>query len=325
MEYKHSIDHTLISLDGSPWADASSVTLTHQDTQIVLEKISSDKKIFYKIDHNALIEFPHFNDLKVTTDSSNSTEPLTAKLLLEPFDVDEYEVAWKRIASTARPIKDANLLRVCCKRAIWLNQSSFEMLGLCVCPVGYRILDADDPNDPDLVWFEQQSQRLLDWEEEVKVPAFARWSTSALMVWGYILLNLGKYEEGIDCLRKLLHYRASIRYAALIQTNLVRSSLLIADYEIKHGQMSSAIRHLEEISEITCDGIVFSDISKPKNGYIKFSEFEAVVRGTKEAKKALIAINQGKTPEQITAAYRVTEVGGYVSVLHKRGRIINGA
>ena len=272
------------------------------------------------IEANTLVNMGPIAQVHLVCELNGEQHPLDALTLLQPFDVDTIELARKRIASNARPIKDAALLRMCCKRAVQLHFDNFEILGLCLCPVAYRILDLQQSNDPDLPWFNAHAQRLLSWRDVVKPPAYARWSNSVLMAKAYLHIHQGQMEQAEAAMHRILEFAAMIPYASLTQTNLVRSGFLLADFYLEHNERKLAQLMLTRVLEYASAGIVHSDFLGPDNGYMKFSEVEVTLRGAKYAKKALAMLANNAPLEHIQRAYNLIDLGGYTSIFAKRKR-----
>lgn len=249
-----------------------------------------------------------------------SVGAMNALDVFAPFGVDTVDQARKRIASTARPIKDPWLLRICCKRAIELFPNDFEILGLCLCPVAYRILDAQLEQDLDWPWFQTQAQRLYDWVEVVKPPAYARWTTSVLMAHAYLHLHHDQPALAETVMLRLLEFAAMIPYAALIQTNLVRTSFLLANHYIEINERKLASLMFKRVLQYCQAGIAHSDFLGSDNGYVKFSEVEVTLRGAKFAQRALQVLDTQAPLADVKKVYNLLDLGGYTAILEKRKR-----
>jgi hypothetical protein len=321
-EYCYDLDHVLIKPQAGGLS-AASVLLVQKPCGGRYESLSvlaEDRTFWWRIENTMLVNMGPLSGLQASMGMVDGSQALDALVLFAPFDVDTVEVTRKRIASTARPIKDPWLLRICCKRAVCLFPGDFEILGLCLCPVAYRVLDAQLAVDPDWMWFQEHAQVLFDWHAVVKPPAYARWSTSVLMAKAYVHLHYAEIEQAEHTMLRLLEFSAMIPYAALIQTNLVRSSFLLADIYIDQGEQKLAALMLKRVVAYASAGIVYSDFLGPDNGYMKFSEVEVTLRGAKFAQRALALLNQGEPLPRVKSAYNLLDLGGYTSILEKRKR-----
>lgn len=321
-EYCYALDHVLIKPQAGALSSTSTllVQLPLGDRHEALVVSAEDGTCWWRVDNTWLINMGPLVSVKAWVRTADGEQALDVLVLFAPFDVDTVEVARKRIASTARPIKDPYLLRICCKRAVCLFPGDFEVLGLCLCPLAYRVLDAQLAVDPDWPWFQGQAQVLFDWLAVVKPPAYARWTTSVLMAKAYVHLHYAEMEQAEQTLLRLLEFSAMIPYAALIQTNLVRSSFLLADLYIDQGERKLAALMLKRVVAYASAGIVHSDFLGPDNGYMKFSEVEVTLRGAKYAQRALAMLDQGEPLSRVKNAYSLLDLGGYTSILEKRKR-----
>lgn len=316
IEYKYYLDRVLFRcVDWNP--DITQINFTYLNKSFFLEVDLVDSVTWYVIAVKDIIDMPLLSDVEAKFFTNDVVFCTSAKTILQPFDVDAFEIAWKRIASTARPIKDPLLLRICCKRAVALHGNNYEITGLCICPVGYRILDLDLTDDPDEYWFLNTVDRFLNWKHEVKPAAYSRWRTSVLMVLGYYYMSKNRFDDCIKTLLLLIDHSAFIPYAALIQTNIIRSCFIVVDHYINTNQIGAATHFLRKIIEYTKRGIIHSDFLGSKNGYIKYSEVEVTIKAAREAKKLLDLIERGEV-QDIREKYNLMELGGYLYVLEKR-------
>jgi hypothetical protein len=279
-----------------------------------------EQRCWWSIPADVLVHLGRLSDVHVDVETAAYACPINAQALLAPWDVDTIEQARKRIASTARPIKDPWLLRLCCKRAIALFPNDFEILGLCLCPVAYRILDAQLEEDLDWSWFQTHAQRLYDWGAVVKPPAYARWTTSVLMAHAYLHLHHDQPELAEAVMLRLLEFAAMIPYAALIQTNLVRTSFLLAHHYLDIHERKLATLMLKRVIQYCQAGIAHSDFLGADNGYVKFSEVEVTLRGAKYAQRALSLLEAQAPVSEVKKAYNLLDLGGYTAILEKRKR-----
>lgn len=320
-DYRYALDHTWIKPQEGGLTGESKLILqtasglTHTANAVLID---DDPAHWWWVENTFLVNMGPLSSVQTWVSHGGEPQALDPLTVLHPWDVDALEVARKRIASTARPIKEAHLLRTCCKRAVQLFPNDFEILGLCLCPVAYRLLDAQLEHDPDWPWFQEQAQTLFDWPEVVKPPAYARWTTSVLMAKAYVHLHHGHIEHAEQTLLRLLEFAAMIPYAALIQTNLVRSSFLLADLYLDQGERKLATLMLKRVVAYASAGIVHSDFLGPDNGYMKFSEVEVTLRGAKFAQRALVALAQDQPLQAVKSAYNLLDLGGYTSILEKR-------
>lgn len=324
---EHLTGHSHVQLPRSEFGLIQGVSISHKDRQLESPILILDEdKVYFSIPHDFLLDVKNLNELKMTVLRQGIVVDIRQidglESLLDCFDVDSLEKFWSRVASTARPIRDEYLLRLVCKRAVRIHKD-FAVLGASLCALGYRILDADSADDPDLLWLKENSQRLFDWEEKVTPYDDARWGTSVLMLLSYIYLNFNDVNRAVLTLNRVLHYRSAIKVAPLIQTNLVRTSLILADYEMSQGFFDRASLILREVPRIAKEGVWWSDLTEPVAGAFKYTEFDVVVCGAKEALKLM-----AKMPELIEKnqrrACRLQDLGGYAGVLIRRERLNYG-
>lgn len=229
---------------------------------------------------------------------------------------------WKRVNSPARIIKNQFVLRHCCKRAVAQFPTDFNVLGSTLCALGYRILDLEDPNDPDIPWFDENTVKLFQWMDPIDAGDEARWVTSVGILNAYKELDAGRREGARVFLEKCLHYRNMVKYRPMIQINIARSFFLLADLKVKAGQFAAAIELFKQVDRVAIEGVVFSDLSSPVAGRHKFSEFIACMRAVKESRIAIRELQKLiKTNETASSLYNTGALSGYVNTLYKRGRI----
>lgn len=324
INYHHQANRSVLILPVGDFDLTKTFKLSYKDKIIEIVQIAKDIEYAkYEIPHQFLLEVENIRELKLLY-LKNGLEVDLKEVdgyteLWEEFNIDTPEVFWTKVASTARPIKDEHLLRLVCKRAALIH-NNFAILGASICALGYRILDRDRPNDPDLEWLRNSSDRLLTWTEQVTPYDDARWSTSVLILLAYVELNFKNFEIGIGVLKKLLYYRCAIKVAPLIQTNLVRSSMMLADYEMFRGRYEDALFYLREVPAIARDGVWWSDLSEPISGAFKYTEFDVVISGTKDAIKVSSKMHEYAEKQQ-KKVIRLQDLGGYVGVLVRRERL----
>jgi hypothetical protein len=321
---KHLRGKSLVELPASEFNELDSVLLEcHGEHCVVPVKVLNDEQICFEIPHEFLLNVLNIQEMRLMISrhgmSLNLLEVEGYTDILDCFDIDTLERFWSRVASTARPIRDEQLLRLVCKRAVKIHRD-FAVLGAALCALGYRILDVDDHEDPDLPWLKEHAQALFDWEDKVTPYDDARWGTSVLMLLGYVYLNFQQVDQALTMLTRLLHYRSAIKVAPLIQTNLVRTSMILADYEMSQGNFDRALLLLREVPRIAKEGVWWSDLTEPVAGAFKYTEFDVVVCGAKEALKL-----SARMPELIEKnqrrACRLQDLGGYAGVLIRRERL----
>lgn len=329
---KFNIEHfrgkSVVELPVAEFSGVDLITLDYNDQQLPLPlNGGGEEKVFFEIPHDFLLKVKNIHELKFVIHRHGMSVDIKQvegyANLSDCFDVDSVERFWSRVASTARPIRDEQLLRLVCKRAVAIHPD-FAVLGASLCALGYRILDVDNMEDPDLSWLMEHSQRLFDWEYKVTPYDDARWGTSVLMLLAYIHLNFNEVDQAIVKLNRLLHYRSAIKVAPLIQTNLVRTTMILADYEMSKGHFDRALILLREVPRIAKEGVWWSDLTEPVAGAFKYTEFDVVVCGAKEALKLIL-----KMPELIEKNQRRTcrlqDLGGYAGVLIRRERLNYGS
>lgn len=326
-DYKHTVGHSLLTLSGEELIGIASFKLVYEANEVEIPNESENtSECLLGLPHRFLESVVDLTRLKLVCLKGNSQIDLREipafADLWACFDVDTPEVFWRRVASTSRPIREEGLLRLVCKRASVIH-NNFSILGAAACALGYRILDSDNAEDPDTGWLIDTAGRVLSWEQLESPYDDARWSTSVLILMAYWNLNFRRWADSVKCLQRLLHYRSAIKYAALIQTNLVRASLLLADYEMSMGNYARASEYLTEVPLIAKDGIWWSDLSDPVSGAFKYTEFDVVLSGSREAQRLVSRMSEISEKKQVKLL-KLQDLGGYVGVLFRRGRLDYG-
>lgn len=324
--FKHAQGESVLCLHHSDFVQPLGLRLESESDIKTFPMSSSDDRFFYfSIDHPFLCSVRSLEALRVVlllTDGSEvdlKQHPQYPNLLA-CFDVDNIDTFWARVSTPARPVKDAHLLRLLCRRAVFLYRN-FSVYGVALCALGYRVLDADAPNDPDAQWMLSHAEIMLNWTEEITPYEDARWCTSVLMLLGYYHLNRGDTQQAVRTLNRLMHYRSALKYAPLVQTNLVRSSLLLADYYINTGEYDRALYCLEEVQKMARDGVWWSDLQgDPVTTMYKYSELDVVLYGAKEASRLIDRYADIREKHQKKVIH-LPSLGGYVHVLGQRGRL----
>lgn len=324
--FTHACGVSTLCIPRESFSDLKLIQLEYKDEIQNVPCSQLDAHFFYfPIDHAFLSRVGSLSEFRILVKKYGINLSLKelegCSHLLDCFDVDSHALFWSKVATTARPVQDHNLLRLLCKRAVLIYEDDYNVQGASICALGYRILDSDLNCDPDLLWFLEYSNQLLGWRETVSPYDDARWGTSILMLLGYYYINVANFQEAMRWLSQLLYYRSAIKTAPLIQTNLVRASLLLADYYMAIGDYDRAVGYLEEVPRIAKDGVWWSDlVSDPILGMYKYTEFDVILCGAKEATKVLSRYDLIREKKQ-SKIIRLQDLGGYVGVLSRRGKL----
>lgn len=290
------------------------------------EKLDKETETAFRLELNHLLDFNSFENALLEYDCASGS---SGNLALSDADISFDELLikgrddfWKRVDSPARVIKNQFVLRHCCKRAVALFPNDFNVLGASLCALGYRILDLEDPADQDVDWFEQHTEKLFNWIAPIDAGEEARWVSSVAILNAYKELNRGRTEYVQRFLEKCLHYRNMVKYRPMIQINIARAFFLLADIKVKSGLFDEAITLFSQIDRVAIEGVVFSDLNSPKFGRFKFTEFIACMRAVKESRVAIRGLEKLiEQNQKASSIYNIGALYGYVSTLHKRGKI----
>ncbi|ROH87081.1 hypothetical protein ED236_05220 [Pseudomethylobacillus aquaticus] len=326
IDFDHQVGSSMMAVRlDQPATVHSAILSIPEHAPIDLEpRVEEGSKLCLRLDHGKLLEVLNISHARVIIlvddhqEHPANTEIST--LIISEFNVDLKELFYERVVSTARSIRNPNLLRLCCKRAVKRFHNNYDVAGIAICALGYRVLDANDPQDRDMGWLQTEVNRLLRWRDPVSAYHHTRWATSCLILNAYIDINFDRYEDGIQKLRRLFYYRYGLSYAPLVQTNLVRAGLLIADFDIKMGHLQQVRPLLEEVIRVAEDGVWFSDLDDPGPGVFKFTEFDITLAGARIARGILDKMDSMDSA-QLLKTYKVEQLGGYINVLATRGKL----
>jgi hypothetical protein len=254
------------------------------------------------------------------SDNGGDRQELNLPLLLRQIDIRTSAEFGERVQSLRDRMTDSEAVRFAARRLLMTPDSRFDDRAAAICAIGYRIVEARDPQDSDIDFLRSAARETL-----AMVPRserYARWITSVTMVLTYVAVLLRDAEETEAQLIETLSYRPFLPQLSLLHTNFSRCNLLLSLIRAARCDIVGAYAALDDIDQVFRIGVRSSWIDDNIRGRSQFSEIFAVMKVAQLADdlKAGLeeAAGQGRTAE-FAASTDLTSISPIVKSLQVGG------
>ncbi|MTH60688.1 hypothetical protein [Paracoccus litorisediminis] len=207
--------------------------------------------------------------------------------------------------------------RFCCRRAIRRHSDNYPLQAAAACVLGYRILEALDPDDTDIA--EVRNAGLAIIRETPAGEDGIRWRSSVGTMLGYLGILLQDPDLSQEALSAALEHRDAGR---LRTPNYARGEILLAALSLMQERKGEALELLRDIEDAFRGGVAGSRIEIPSQGYYACTEIHAslfAVRAAFDLRRAIAAIPNGVSPETVTLNFNFSGLSPILRALTDEG------
>ncbi|MFG6082289.1 hypothetical protein ACEUZ9_002934 [Paracoccus litorisediminis] len=280
--------------------------------------VSDGNRAIVSIDYTRLYEadaLPH--EIEIVSSAAAVKLPQQDELTL--VDIRTKAEFSDRVQGPASRQLHDEAARFCCRRAIRRHSDNYPLQAAAACVLGYRILEAFDPDDTDIA--EVRNVGLAIIRQTPADEDGIRWRCSVGTMLGYLGILLQEPELSQEALSATLEHRDASR---LRTPNYARGEILLAALSLMQDRKGEALELLRDAEDAFRGGVAGSRIEIPSQGYYACTEIHAslsAVRIAFDLRRAIAATPNGGSLEAVTLNFNFSGLSPILAELADKGHL----